>query len=169
MALAGGESVRSDFGEHASGGIEFVTVLAAKVELRPHRDQRVVVHVMQLAEHGDRIGVALRVKLVRSPRIASSRPVLPVLNDAIDGNLQVAQLRGHAQQLLLRGIALLGLPETELPPGHQGSLAGQMPVSCHRRGNRPVAVAEVVIDRLAIFGGPVKNPRTGTRIAGGIG
>ena len=53
------------------------------------------------------------------------QPVLPVLDDVVDGNLPLAELRQRAHEFLLRGIALPALPEAEGPLRIQGGLAGE--------------------------------------------
>ena len=151
LPLSRRKSIARDLRKHAADGIEFLAVLAAEIELRPHGNERVVMHLVQFLEHARRIRVALGIKQMRSPGIGSRRPVLPVLNDSIDGNFEFAQFCGHTQQLFLRCIALLALPETQFPLRHQRSVAGEMAVGFHGGGNGPVPVAEIIVNGLAEF------------------
>ena len=52
-------------------------------------------------------------------------PVMPVLDDVVNRNLPLAELRKRAHELVLRGIALAALPEAEGPLRIQRGLAGE--------------------------------------------
>ena len=80
-------------------------------------------HRVDVVQHLFRIRIAGRVELVAPPLVR--QPVLPVLDDVVDRNLPLAELREGAHQLVLGSIALPALPEAEGPLRIQGGLAGE--------------------------------------------
>ena len=98
-------------------------MVRVRVELGPDADHEAAVHRVDVVQHLFRIRIAGRVELVAPPLVR--QPVLPVLDDVVDRNLPLAELRERAHEFLLRGIALPALPEAEGPLRIQGGLAGE--------------------------------------------
>ena len=63
-------------------GLKLLVVLGRRIEFRPHRNDDVGVHGVNVAHHLRRIGEAGGIELVRSPGVF--RPVKPVLHHIID-------------------------------------------------------------------------------------
>ena len=72
------------------------------------------------------------------PQIIVS-PILPVLDNAIEGHTQFAVLAHHADRLILALVAFLALPVTIRPQGEHGHLARQV---AHLR-HHPVGISAV--------------------------
>ena len=79
------------------------------------------------------------------------RPVLPVLDDGIDGNTHLTVTRRNRQELGLGLVALLRLPHAPGPPGHHRGIAGQPSVSANHVVHLG-AENEVVVDSGAGLG-----------------
>ena len=116
-----------------TGLLEFLVMVRVGIEFRPDADHEATVHRVYVIEHLLGVGITCLVEFVASPLVVF--PVLPVLDDVVDRDVATAQLSQRFHQLLLRGIALAALPETQHPLGHDGGLAGQ----------RAVAVDHVVV------------------------
>ena len=56
-------------------------------------------------------------------------PILPVLDDVVDGNLSPAELRKGPDEIFLGRIPLPALPEPQGPFRHDLGLPGEFPVS----------------------------------------
>ena len=72
-------------------------------------------------QHLFRVRVAGRVKFVAAPLVVF--PVLPVLDNVVDGNRPPAHFREGFHQFVLRGVPFPALPEAEGPLGEERSFA----------------------------------------------
>ena len=98
---------------HPALAVELLVVVSIAIELRPYRNHEAAAHLVYTVEHGLRIGIAGRLKLMGAPLVLS--PVVPVLNNVVDGDVTLAELRQVFQNLVLSLVALTALPETQHP------------------------------------------------------
>ena len=112
---------------HPALAVEFLIVLDCIIELRPYGNHEAAIHRMYAVEHRLWVRITCRLKLMTSPRIQF--PVVPVLNDIVYRNLQVAELLQVLLDVLAALIALTALPETESPLRIERSLAGKRTVA----------------------------------------
>src|ERR1039458_8966305 len=99
---------------------------------------------VQDVNHLLRVGIRFFVKKHSTP-VGVAAPVIPVLDEAIDGNLALAIFLRDGQKLIAGRIMLLALPVAISPFAIHRGLAGQIPVS----GNDVVqvfAADEIVIN-----------------------
>ena len=71
------------------------------------------------------VGIVGVEKLHRVP-MGVVTPVLPVLNQAVERNLQIPVSSHHTHHLVGTGVALLALIESEIPQRWQLAIAGKM-------------------------------------------
>ena len=102
-----------------------------------------------LEAHGIPVGVAT--------------PVLPVLHDAVEGNLQLAVLVEHGGQLVAGLVALSALPMAHGPEGEHRGLSRQLAYAGDDGVLRAVAVDEVVVDARSHLAGEGRG--VGVRLA----
>src|SRR5262249_40179883 len=109
-------------------------LLVRHVELCPGNHHEMSMFIMDGLDHSGRVRIASKVKLVRTPTtlgrcLIQRRPVLPVLNDAIQRDPAFAIFGNYSQKLLLCPVSLARLPES---PG---------PLAKHWRGAGEPAIA----------------------------
>src|SRR6266496_3269441 len=100
---------------------------------------------MQLIDHGFWIGIVLI-----EYELTFTIPPEPVLNDVVDRDVEVAIFARNAQDLVLRSVAILALPESVSPLAEHGSLSCEIAIA----GDDLVelwAVNEVVVDDIGDF------------------
>ena len=135
--------------EHETLGLHFLERLGLRTERCPDADAHVGVLLVHLVDHilsAVKVGVE---ELHRVPVVVAA-PVLPVLNDTVERNLQVTIFVHHLEQFLLRLVTLAALMETISPEGQHGHFAREVA----HLGNHTVGIAtihEVVIHHLAHF------------------
>ena len=108
------------------------------------------VHLVDLLHHALGVGEVGVHEFHGVPQIVVA-PVLPVLDDAVDGHAQLAVLGHHFQQLCLALVTLAALPEAISPQGEHGHLPRQLPHLRHYAIG-VVATHEVVIHAVAHSG-----------------
>src|SRR4030095_8033136 len=108
---------------------------------------------MQIAHQLFWIGIALLIKLMRAPRMRI--PILPILNYAVDWNVLTSISAHHLQQLLLRLVAVLALPESPRPTAKHRRRSGQVAVGRNHLVKR-WSIHEVIVNRIAGLGVPRK-------------
>ena len=75
---------------HPALGIKLLIVVNSVIELRPYGDHETAVHGMNTVEHGLRIRITRSLELMGTPRV--ERPVVPVLNNVVDGDMTLTEL-----------------------------------------------------------------------------
>ena len=128
-------------------GSQFAVGLRGRSEGRPDGDGHVRVHPMHVVEHllwirELRIGEVHRVPQVIVP------PILPILDDAVEGHTQLTVLAHHADHFGLALVAFLALPITIRPQGEHGHLARQVAHLRHHAVGIP-AVHHVIVHAVA--------------------
>src|SRR4029450_331247 len=108
---------------------------------------------MQIANKLFWIGIALLIKLMRAPRMRI--PILPILNYAVDWNGLISISAHHVQQLLLRLVAVLALPESPRPTAKHRRDSGQAAVGRDHLVER-WSIHEIIVNRIACLGVPRK-------------
>ena len=106
---------------------------------------------MELVHHALGIGIVL-VEYV----LPFAVPPEPVLNDAIDRQMQITIPLCNARDFFLRFVAVLALPEAVGPPAEQRRLSGELAIS----GDDLVklrAINEVVVNRVGHFGADIHH------------
>ena len=99
--------------------LELLKALGFGTEGCPDGDAHVGILLVNLVNH--LLGaVEVGVEELHGVPVVVAAPVLPVLNDAIERNLQVTILVHHLEQFLLRLVAFAALMETVCPQGHHG-------------------------------------------------
>ena len=88
-------------------------------------------------------------KVHRIPEIVGT-PILPILNDAVEGNTQLAVLLHNAQRLVRRLITFLRLPISVSPKREHGDITSQMTYLGNHAIGR-AAIHKVVVDGFAHF------------------
>src|SRR4029450_1174458 len=106
---------------------------------------------MQIANKLFWIGIALLIKLMRAPRMRI--PILPILNYAVDWNVLTSISAHYVQQLLLRLVAVLALPESPRPTAKHRRCSGQVAVGRNHLVKR-WSVHEGRVKRIACRGVP---------------
>ena len=109
----------------------------------PDGNHEVEMLLVKLVDHLLGAGVFGFVEEHAPPHVVPT-PVIPVLDEVVDGNAPLAVFLRDAKQFVARGVVLLALPIAVGPLAVQGSLSGELPVSgdglIHGR-----AIQEVVI------------------------
>ena len=126
-----------------------LVVVRRGIELAPDGDHEVSVAVVDRLDHRVRVGIPRRLELVIAPLV--DRPVLPVLDDGVHRDGAPAELRDRLQDLVLRVVLVLRLPEAERPVGEHRRLTGEGAIA----GDDPIdlgSVDEVVVDPFADLG-----------------
>ena len=127
-------------------GVHLFGVIGIGIELAPDRDHEMGVQVVDGLDPADGIGKAGGIELVRAPGVCA--PVLPVLHDVVEGNLALAELLDHVEELVGGLVPLARLPQAEDPVGQHGGFAGEEAIAGDDLiGGR--AVDEGVIDAVA--------------------
>ena len=120
------------------------------VELRPDRDHEPGREALvDLADPSRRIGEPLGVELVRPPLVLP--PVLPVLDDGVQGDPPPPEFGEGVEALLRRLVALAALPQAEGPARHDRSPPRELAIA-RDHGIEVGAVDEVVVDAVADLG-----------------
>ena len=109
-------------GQEQSHALQFVVLLRLRSEARPDGDHEVGMLLVDILDHLRTLGEILSEEVHRVPLIVGA-PVLPVLDDTIEGHLQLAMLIDDALRLSSTLIALLRLPEAIGPQGEHGYVA----------------------------------------------
>ena len=105
--------------------VHVVVSFGSGSEVRPDRNHQVKMVFVEILHHPRRIGIAGLVK----DRLAHGVPPEPILYDAVRRNAPLAIFVRHPQQLLLRVVFVLRLPETVSPFSEQWRRSGQLAVS----------------------------------------
>jgi len=102
--------------------------------------------IVKLVDHSFGIREAALVELMASPLVLF--PVKPVEDDIVEGDPAFAELLDHRQNLLLRGVALPALPQSQTPFGHEGRPAGEDAVAADHL-IEVLAMDEIIVDLIA--------------------
>ena len=127
--------------------VELPVGLGLRAEAGPDGDHEVGVLLVYLVDHLLTVGILLGEEVHGVPQIVGT-PVLPVLDDAVEGHLQLAVLVDHAQQFGGTLVALLALPVAVGPEREHRHVAREMAHLCNHPVGR-AAVHEVVVDAVA--------------------
>ena len=115
-------------GEDEAARGECLVVVGVRIELRPHRDHEVrVVRLVDRVEQALRIRIATGIELVRAPAVRD--PVLPILDDVVDGRFAASVAGEDAGDVGGRSVVLARLPVPEGPAGQHRRLAGEPPIT----------------------------------------
>ena len=131
--------------------IHLSVFLGSRLEERPHRNHQMKVLLMELIEHGVRIGIIL-VKHV----LTFAVPPEPVLHNVVHRDVQVAILLRHGKNFFLRLVTVFALPKPICPPPKHWRRAGQFAVA----GDDFVefrAVDEIVVNCVGHFGADIHH------------
>src|SRR5512138_2059561 len=90
---------------------------------------------------------------MRAPRMWI--PILPILNYAVDWNVLTSISAHHVQQLLLRLVAVLALPESPSPTAKHRRLSGQVAIGRDHFVER-WSIHQIIVNRIACLGIPRK-------------
>ena len=118
-------------------------MLRIGVELGPYAYHEAAAHGVDGVHHLLGTGITVLVELMTAPLVVV--PVLPVLDDVVDGDAALAELPQRADQLELVGIALAALPVAHGPFGHDLRLARQGAVAAYDLVDA-VTLDEVIVD-----------------------
>ncbi len=127
---------------------QFLEMFRAQVELRPDRNHDVCRGIVDFLHHGLGVGEAFQVEFVAAPGVLW--PVGPVLDDVVDGNLQLSEGAQGGKQLVLCFVAFPALPVAHGPLGHDLGFSGQNAVPAHHFIGR-IAGNEIVIQLTSHF------------------
>ena len=97
-------------GVHPSLAVQFLVMVGVAIELGPYTDHKASVHLVYLFQHSLRVGVARCFKLMAAPLVFF--PVVPVLDDVVNGDVAFPELRQSIGQFFLCLVAFTALPET---------------------------------------------------------
>ena len=128
-------------------GIQFPELLGLRTEAGPDRYHEVGMLLVHVLNHLLAIRKVLREEVHRVPQIVRA-PVLPVLDDTIEGHLQSTILVDNALRLTSSLITLLRLPIAVSPQGEHRHITCQLA----HQGNITVgtsAIHKVVVHALA--------------------
>ncbi len=103
---------------------------------------------MHLVDHLLRVGEVGIEKLHRVPQVVVA-PILPVLNDSVEGNPELAVPVHHGEQLGAALVPLAALVETIGPQGQHGHLATEMAHAAYH------AIGVATVDEIVV--GPVAH------------
>ena len=131
--------------------LEFAELLGLRSEACPDGDHEVSMLLMDVLNHLRSLGKVLSEEVHRIPLIVGA-PVLPVLDDAVEGHLQLAVLVDDALRLGSSLITLLRLPEAVGPKWEHRDIACEVTYLCDHAIGR-TAIHKVVVDSLACLGG----------------
>ena len=123
--------------------IKFTELLGVRPEARPDGNHEVGMLLMDILDQLGTAGKILCQKVHGVPKIVAT-PILPVLDDAVEGHLQLAILIYNTLRLGSRLITLLRLPVAKGPQWEHGHIAREVA----HLGNHTVgraAVHEVVV------------------------
>ena len=129
--------------------IQFLIRLCHRSKRRPDRDYSLGIHAMNILHHFLRIPKLPVQEFHGIPQIIST-PILPVLDDTVERNLQLTILVHHSYNLILTLIPFPTLPETISPKREHRYLTCQFT----HIGYYPVGVTtghEIIIDELSYF------------------
>ena len=127
--------------------IEFAELLCLRAETCPDGNHKMGMLGMDVLNQLRASGKVLREEIHSVPQIVGS-PVLPVLDDAVEGHLQGTVLINDALRFRSTLIAFLRLPETVGPEGEHRHIAREVT----HLGDDPIgraAVHEVIVDAIA--------------------
>src|ERR1039458_2101582 len=97
-----------------------LAVRGVGIEFPPHRNHQMSVLIVDLTDPSIRVGKTSWVERMRAPGVRA--PILPILNDGVEGNLPLPEFINHIETLLRRLVALARLPQTKGPiRQHRGS------------------------------------------------
>src|SRR5262252_251764 len=104
--------------------VHVVVIDGAGLEEWPDRNHEVEILLVQPVDHALGIGIVLV-----EDELALAIPPEPVLDDIVDGNMQLTIFRGHTENFILRLVAILALPETVRPLAEHRDLSGQLAIA----------------------------------------
>ena len=106
---------------HPALCVEFLVIVYRIVELRPDANHKPASHLVNTVEHSLRMGESATLKSMVAPRVQF--PIVPVLNNIVDGYLATAELAKRLFYLCRSLIALTALPKAQHPLRIYRSLA----------------------------------------------
>ena len=95
-------------------------------EVGPDHEHGVCIQVMDAIEHLFRLGEAGVQELHGVPVVVVFAPVLPVLNDAVERDMELTVFLDDFEELGLRLVAFAALPEPERPERLHRAVAGEL-------------------------------------------
>ena len=134
-------------GQQQSLFVKFSELLGLRTETRPDRDHEVGMFLMDVLDHLFAIRELLREEVHRVPQVVAT-PVLPVLDDAVEGDLQLTILINDTFRFAGCLITLLRLPVTIGPERKHRHVTRQVAHLCND-AICTAAIHEVIVDALA--------------------
>ena len=131
--------------------VELAVGFGLRTETGPDGDHEMGMLLMDVADHLFTVGILLCQEVHGVPEVVGA-PVLPVLDDAVEGHLQRTVLIDDPEKLGGTLVTLLALPETVGPQREHRYITREMA----HLGNHAVGratVHEIVIDTVADLGG----------------
>ena len=126
--------------------LEFAELLGLRSEACPDGDHEVSMLLMDVLNHLRSLGKVLSEEVHRIPLIVGA-PVLPVLDDAVEGHLQLAVLVDDALSLGSSLITLLRLPEAVGPEWEHRHVACEVAYLRNHTISR-TTIHKVIVDAL---------------------
>ena len=134
-------------GHQESFFVEFAELLCHRTEAGPDRDHEMGMLLVDILNQLRACGEVLREEVHGVPQIVGA-PILPVLNDAVEGHLKGTVLIDDALRLRGRLITFLRLPEAVGPKREHGHIARQ-PAHLGDDAVGTAAIHKIVVDALA--------------------
>ena len=134
-------------GQQQAFGIQLAELLCHGAEACPDTDHKVGMLLVYVLNQLLAVGKILRQEVHGVPQVVGA-PVLPVLDNTIQGHLQFAVLINNALGFGSGLVTLLRLPETIGPQWKHGHIATQMAHLCNHAIGR-TTIHKVIVDHVA--------------------